>query len=428
MHVCPACFQSTGLGKRIEAIRPQHPWAPCNKHPRRKGVPIEAVAQIVDPVFRAHYAGVPDDGFGNSRGNDLWTTLAELTETDDDAILERLKDWLIENDDYWPPDGEDAFYSEEYGYVSDDFALEEHGRLWALLRQRLMHETRFFNDELEGLLHRIFDDVHLQRSADKLGPVYFIRPGSPEGRFFRARLASDDLAATILNSPVPLLGPPPEHLRRPGRMNPSGIAVFYAGFELDTCVSELRPVVGSGIVAAQFEITEPILVLDTTRFAGPPKAHDPFAKNAVQRAAQWRFMHTFMRQISQPVSPDDEHLDYVPTQVVAEYLARRHAFSFEGERKGFDAIIYRSAQSGEGRNIALFGDAARLVQPRAERPASRSSSDDFWLDFDALESFSESRPGRLRLVPDTAKLYRVDRALFPLVEPDALDDNDDGGH
>lgn len=129
MHVCPTCFQSTGLGKRIEAIRPQHPWAPCSKHPRRKGVPIEAVAQIVDPVFRANYAGVPDDGFGNSRGNDLWTTLAELTETDDDAILERLKDWLIENDDYWPPDGEDAFYSEEYGYVSDDFALEEHGRL-----------------------------------------------------------------------------------------------------------------------------------------------------------------------------------------------------------------------------------------------------------------------------------------------------------
>lgn len=418
MHVCPACFQSVGLGKRIEEVRPHFPWTPCDKHPRRKGVPIDAVGRIVDPVFRAHYAGMPEDGFGNSRGNDLWTTLAELTETEDDAILARLKDWLIDNDSYWPPDGEDAFYSDEYGYVSDDFALDEHGRLWALVRQRLMHEARFFNDELEVLLHRIFDDVHLQRSADRLGPVYFIQPGAREGRFYRARLAPDDLAAMIMADPVSQLGPPPEHLRRPGRMNPSGIAVFYAGFDLDTCVSELRPLVGSGVVVAQFEIAEPILVLDTTRFAGPQKAHDPFAKNAVQRAAQWRFMNAFMLQISQPVSRDDEHLDYVPTQVVAEYLARRHAFSFEGDRKGFDAIIYHSAQSKTGRNIALFGDAARLVQPQIERPPSRSNPDDFWLEFEALDGMSGSRPGRLRLVPDSVKLYRVDRARFPLVEQD----------
>ena len=417
MYVCPLCFDARGLGRRIEEIRPTHEWNVCDFHPRKKGVPIEVVAELVDPVFRAHYAGVPDDGFGNSRGNDLWTTVSELVGSDNERVVNQIKDWLVDNDSYWPPDGEDAFYSDEYGYVSDDFALDEHGRLWHHFRQRLMHEARFFNDEMEKPLRRIFDGIQLQRTADRQGPVYVVQPGESAGRFFRARLAEEDVAQKILDNPVSQLGPPPEHLRRPGRMNPSGIAAFYGGFDLDTCISELRPLVGSGVVVGEFEITEPMIVLDTTRFEGPPKAHDPFAKNAVQRAAQWRFMHTFMLQIAQPVSPNDEHLDYVPTQVVAEYLARRHDFSFEGDRKGFDAIIYRSAQNPEGRNIALFGDAARLVQPQPrERPTPRSSLDDFWADFEALEFAEIPRLGRLRLVPESVKAYRVAAAHFPVRE------------
>jgi hypothetical protein len=427
MYVCPLCFDAAGLGRRIEEIRPAFAWNTCDFHPRKKGVPVYAVAEIIDPVFRAHYARVLDDGFGNSRGDDLWTTVSELVGSDNERVIERIKNWLVDNDQYWPPDGEDAYYSDEYGYVSDDFALDEHGRLWHGFRQRLMHEARFFNDEMEKPLRRIFEGIQLQRTVDRRGPVYLIQPGEAAGRFFRARLAEDEVAQRIIDNPVPELGPPPEHLRRPGRMNPSGIAVFYAGFDLDTCISELRPLVGSGVIVGEFEITEPLVVLDTTRFEGPPKAHDPFAKNAVQRAAQWRFMRTFMLQIAQPVSPNDEHLDYVPTQVVAEYLARRHEFGFEGERKGFDAIIYRSAQNPEGRNIALFGDAARLVRRTSpERPTSLSSTDNYWSEFEGLEFTETLRPGRLRLVPGSVKAYRVAAARFPVREkPDPAHPRDD---
>lgn len=60
--VCPHCFGEPGLQKRIVEIRPQFPNEKCDFHPEYKGVPIEAVAELVDPVFRAHY-GFADYGY-----------------------------------------------------------------------------------------------------------------------------------------------------------------------------------------------------------------------------------------------------------------------------------------------------------------------------------------------------------------------------
>ena len=49
----------------------------------------------------------------------------------------------------------------------------------------------------------------------------------------------------------------------------------------------------------------------------------------------------------------------MPTQAVAEYLVYRHTFNYKGETdRTIDAIIFRSAQRPNGKNIAIFGDAA----------------------------------------------------------------------
>ncbi|NOE32130.1 RES domain-containing protein [Ruegeria sp. HKCCD7318] len=70
-----------------------------------------------------------------------------------------------------------------------------------------------------------------------------------------------------------------------------------------------------------------------------------------------------MTEISQPCLPDDEHLDYIPTQVVAEYLVKEHKFKFSGEEKSVEGIIFRSAQNPNGKNIVLFGEAATVELP-----------------------------------------------------------------
>ena len=67
-----------------------------------------------------------------------------------------------------------------------------------------------------------------------------------------------------------------------------------------------------------------------------------------------------MREICRPVMPMDETSEYLPTQVIAEYLAN----------KGLDGIIFQSSQTGgQGRNVVLFNHASR-VDPNDGLPDS----------------------------------------------------------
>ncbi len=414
MNVCPDCFAVKGLKRRIIEIRKDQDVGRCDFHPTKKGVSIEAVAEIVDLVFRDNYGGGPHDPYSiGPAGEELVDVVQDLAQPDDWTIVEALRDALIDGDNYWPPDGEEAFYDEEYRYHADIWtaALEAPARLWRDFRRSLLHGQRFFNIGARDQLVEIFQDVHQQRDHHKQGPVYLIAPGEAQSRFFRARVANDveqrqKIAANIAAD----LGPPPERKRRAGRLNPAGVIGFYGAFDLETCVAELRPAVGAIVVAAEFAITEPICVLDTTLFEAKAKEADLYAKNAQARAAQWNFMQSFMLEIAQPISPGDEHLDYLPTQAVAEYLNKHHRFSFAGEERTIDAIIYRSAQHPEGKNIVLLGEAALV----GSAPGAGPDPVDEFDDWPSLTFSSPTKP-KVRIVPVTDSLvkHKVSGASFP---------------
>lgn len=421
MNVCPDCFAVKGLQRRIIEIRKDYDAGRCDFHPTKKGVPIEGVAQVVDPVFRDNYGGaIPDFRSPGPRGDDLEEVLGDLTQAEDDAIIDALRDALIEADDYWPGDGEEPFYDDDYKYYRDRHHLGETTRLWREFRRGLMHGQRFFNSEAKALLTRIFRDVHHQRDAAKQGPVYLVRPGEPQSMVFRARITQDEGERDRIEKRLAEeLGPPPERKRKAGRLNPAGVIAFYAAFDLDTCVAELRPSVGAVVMAAEFAIGEPICVLDMTRFDAQPKAEDLYAKNARERAAQWSFMQSFMNEIAQPISPGDEHLDYLPTQAVAEYLNKHHTFTFEGRERTIDAIIYRSAQHPEGKNIVLLGESA-VVGPPPGAPAQQADPDDLWPSL----KFASRRKTVARVVPkpETVVKLAVSGASFTTTRHFDLDD------
>lgn len=421
MLVCPRCFEQEGLRRRIEDVRPEFPDERCAIHPTMKGVPIEAVAEIVDPVFRQRYVGGPyDNRYDEYAGTGLSEILYDLTGADDDRVVTALSDALQEADSYWPGDGEEPFYSDEYSYVEDSYRLHNHDLLWRSFCRSLVHGQRFFNSKARTRIEEIFANFHKQRDAQGKSAVYVIEPGQPGSTFYRARVADDSAVRTrIRANPARHLGPPPARSRRPGRLNPSGVAALYASFDLDTCLSELRPVVGSIVASVRFEILKPICVLDTTRFSAPAKAQDPFARNSLDRATQWLFMRSFMNEVAKPIRPDDEHLDYIPTQAVAEFLAHHHDFKLNGEGRRIEAIIYRSAQSGEGKNIALLGAAAAVER--------LPTDDDVDVDISALEEFdregplawwpdSALPPPRVRIMPGSLAEQRITGAKFTPVE------------
>ena len=318
---------------------------------------------------------------------------------------------LVDSDPYWPPDGGEPFYQEDASYERTDDAFQGHGWLWEAFRRTIVYEQRFFNDAAKELLSEIFDGIHRQRDVGRRQPVVVIEPGAPEARFIRARLAEDATTRKDISAdPVRQMGPPPQRKRKPGRMNPSGVGAFYAAYDLTTCIAELRPRVGSVVASAEFEIVRPVVALDMTRFAGEPKEPNKFAKDHVKRMAQWRFMQSFMHEIAQPISPDDEHLDYIPTQAVGEYLLRHHRFHLNGVERRIEAIVFRSAQHPAGKNIVLLGDAA-VVEAAPSIDGERQTG--LGSAFDTLLAQSGPPPfGRLRYRENSLALYRIDEASF----------------
>jgi hypothetical protein len=149
------------------------------------------------------------------------------------------------------------------------------------------------------------------------------------------------------------------------------------------------------------------------------------------------FLRSLTSHMTRPVMPDDESLDYLPTQVVAEFLATHPALNLDG-------ILYPSRQAAaRGLNVVLFRKASRVLQleiPKGtklrantgqfgheegdidysvteERPPEPSADDpkpkpdllDFQLSFENVFGLSNSdyREPTLTIDPDTLCVHIV---------------------
>lgn len=143
-----------------------------------------------------------------------------------------------------------------------------------------------------------------------------------------------------------MTAPPPIQARN-GRMNPAGIPYFYGALEVKTAVAEVRPYVGARVGVAHFEVTKPLQVLDV---ANLPAARSIFCKDYRYyiEDGESLFLRLFAESISRPVQPDDEPVDYVPTQAFCEYL------HLVGAKTDVHGILFKSAMRDGGTNITLF--------------------------------------------------------------------------
>ena len=360
MFICPDCFDEKGLKRRIVTLRVGEPHRRCDFHPRKKGISLSAISPIVSELISNTYRHADDDLWGDSTGETLMDVVYDLTGAHEHAVADALHNLIIEEEFVWPPDGDEPFFSEMYGYCPVLEIQEEHSLRWERFRQDIIYRRRFFSEHAQQTLSDIFDGLDLLRDRAGRPVIYPLNPGEESPPIFRARIANDDmLRRRIIDDVSGQLGPPPPPLRTPGRMHPAGIRAFYGAFDMQTCIAELRPTVGETVIGARFTPAKPLLVLDTTRFDRRPKERDPFSESYLKQLRLWTFMKRFMDEIAQPHLPGTEHLEYVPTQAVAEYLVYRHKFNHKGETdKTIDAVVYRSAQRPNGKNIAIFGDAA----------------------------------------------------------------------
>lgn len=333
----------------------------CRK--RRRYITLEALADAVDEVYRESCEQC-DSGDGEQPSEIICNQILMLDNSAGKLDID-LVDMLSERESGSAYKDMDHMYDEGMTYIYETYAPpndgSEHKELWDVFCNRIKYRTRFFNVKIIDLLNSIF--IGLGKISYKTNevPIRTIHPTDSDAIFFRARYAANaEERIKICCQPAQELGPPPSHLAANGRMNPTGISVFYAAFERETCIAEIRLPVGETAISGQFKLERPITIFDLT-VLDKIDSEKTISENVTYKDHEvdsfedrLAFLHKFSEEISKPIPPHKESLDYMPTQALVEYLAYHY-------NPNIDAVVYASTQTNrKGKNIVFLNHAASV--------------------------------------------------------------------
>lgn len=370
-RVCHACIADSQLNAEIRRHGRPEPCSYCD-NTRLRTVSIPQLARRIDPVYLLMVGfGEQEPDFEPDSDNVHWIIrgdtpselIGEMIECADTTIAEEIVSQLGSDHSWTIGMGEDQDW---YDDSSDTFVLEtpddpEFRMAWESFCQSIKHERRFFGDEAIALLDKILGPILDGRQKLFRNVVRTIGPEDEERFIYRGRIANEESArARIYGAPIAELASPPTALATAGRMNSAGISVFYGSADAETAVAELRVPVGGIAVVGRFEIIRPLRLLDLTRLEVINNDLSLFHPDYFTMHSYASLLRGFHQEIRKPVIPGRETLEYLPTQVVAEYLWTR------GERS-VDGLIFGSSQvSGDRTNIVLFPRASHVEGAEAE--------------------------------------------------------------
>jgi hypothetical protein len=174
---------------------------------------------------------------------------------------------------------------------------------------------------------------------------------------WRAQLGFDiheeeEKDGTLIHMEVPFKSErmKPLRVRQPeGRVNPVGMSALYMATTEKTAIAEVRPWVGKHVSVAQMKTVRDLKVLDcSSEHSDQGIMYFEEPDVGLREEAVWRDL---CRALSEPITSDVTVVDYIPTQVVAEYM----------RANGYEGLVYKSLL-GDGSNVALFEiDAADVM-------------------------------------------------------------------
>jgi len=341
VYCCYACVGDPFLKARIKAEGGVETCEQCGED--RESVSEFDLGQWIEEVLEAHFE--PGDG------DDIPSIIEEITGLQPE-FAKQIADELGSLAGYVAGGGE-TFYDSDEGYVAIQNPSGVRDRQWETFSQSVRSQARFFNREAEEWLAKIFGPLSEDRTWRGEAVIKTCDIGTG---FYRARhVPTEAKAYVILRSPAAQLGPLPNGAGSAGRMNAAGVSVFYGAFDVETCVAEIRPPVGSTVVSARFQLQRPLQLLDFDLLEMVVAKASHFDPDYAMKMERALFLRAFGRRIAEPVMPGEEGFGYLATQIVADYLAQR-------ADPPLDGMIYRSTQTGgKGRNVVLFNHASRVI-------------------------------------------------------------------
>lgn len=238
----------------------------------------------------------------------------------------------------------DEQWNEDPGLLRPDKAMRS---AWETFRDKVKHEARFVFLSIPEESSERPDEFTTSEILRKLTEIIerrsIIVSLSAGQRFQRGRLVSDPHKSQDFDASD--LGSPPPSIASANRFSPAGISMFYGCDDAETVVAEIGAHSTSRFaMIGEFETTRPLRLAN---FADLPPIPSVFESNTHDEYYEIKFLRSIAEDMGSPVSIDgSEHIDYVPTQVVTEYLRWLPDLSLDG-------ILFTSAQNG-GRCCVVF--------------------------------------------------------------------------
>lgn len=353
---------------------------------------VDVTGLYFDPVDKEYIAGESAIDVLNNEG-----VFSELIYTQfiDEALAKNLFDdsglthYQVAGGEYDWLDGGSALI-----VLRGEFAGSEgthYQSSWNSFRASVKYHARFFDlpefETREALLGPIVDFFpKIERQ---------LRVGTS---LYRARIAKGNLPVEAWLKQKEL-GPPPVGDSKHSRMSPPGISYAYLSKEADTCIAEIKPNVGDEVWLAKFVTKKKLKIIDLTlvpRVRVPSIFNPNYDHNL--RWAQDFFEH-FQNEISDPTGTGDNLLDYVPTQVLAEFI----------HTQGYDGIKFKSSQNPKGVNYTLFCGPDYDFQAGywPKRPPFHE-----WIRLEQIE-YIDIAAMKLKTVPWNSSVIPVDELINP---------------
>ena len=350
--VCLDCILDEGLRKQVAPHLTEDVCTFCDREATNE-IPIaadfEALMRPVMDAIRFFYYRSIDTLFIRDDVTpryDSWDVAEEVCEgAVSDSVLEAIRDVITPDE-----------WNEDPSRLPPDVALRS---AWNDFRRKVKHETRFV---FLSIPERHSDDPdHYTTSEilDKLACIIKTRQGVltklPAGRtFYRGRMV-DEPETTNYNAAT--LGSPPPTKASANRMSPAGISMFYGCDDIPTVVAEIGSHTTKRFaVVGAFETTRPLWMVNLASLPEVPSVFDPEGR---EHYYELKFLHEFTRDLSESVVLDGrEHIEYVPTQIVTEYMRWLPDVTIDG-------ILFTSAQN-HGTSCVIFCGPEGCADPGKE--------------------------------------------------------------
>lgn len=369
--ICAECVGEAYLSNSVEQEGEDDECSYCGEE--LECITLEELADRVEAAFETHYSRTSDEPnsyqYAMLRDKEIdydWDR--EGTQTvyaiaDAVSVSEKIADDIQAILEYRHFDFENGTMGIEDEFSSDAYYEEimpgdhEWHEQWTGFVKLIKTEARFFSRTAAKYLSELFDRVDEMRTRAGNSLVVDVGPDTEITHLFRGRVfQSEPPLQKAMKRPDLELAAPPAWAAGAGRMNARGISTFYGATAPEIVLAEVRPPVGSWVAMARFEITRPLRLLDLAALADVQELGSIFDPDYAYRLARMMFLRTLGGRMARPVMPDDQEMEYLPTQAIADYL------STEGQ-VALDGILFPSVQAGgDGVNAVLFHKASRCEE------------------------------------------------------------------